>query len=201
MAYVRVISAQTLGSACGQAPKPWVPPADKRPNLGFRLRISRIRFKSSDVCGKITYRETTPTNNLGVISLPILTQEIKDLISATEFFPFATASKEGAPNVIPVACLKVYDDQTLLIVDNYFGKTLQNLRENPHVSTCAWDAKKRQCFQIKGSAKVYTEGKPFVDAVEWLKVEKPQHNPKSAVLIKIEEIYVCIPGPDLGKKL
>ena len=35
----------------------------------------------------------------------------------------------------------------------------------------------------------------------WVKGVMPDKNPKSAILLKVTDIYIGQPGPDLGKKL
>ncbi|HVO78160.1 MAG TPA: pyridoxamine 5'-phosphate oxidase family protein, partial [Methanomassiliicoccales archaeon] len=57
--------------------------------------------------------------------------EVKDVLSKQKPIPFATASKSGVPNVCFVGRLKFADDETVLIVDNFFNKTRANLKENP----------------------------------------------------------------------
>ncbi|WP_066639495.1 pyridoxamine 5'-phosphate oxidase family protein [Desulfolucanica intricata] len=128
-----------------------------------------------------------------------LNDTLKEMISQTKVFPVATASKEGMPNVVPISFVKVYDDDTVLVVDNFMNKTFKNLEENPQLSISVWNTDK--AFQIKGQATIIKSGKPFDDAVSWVKEVMPQLNPKSAILVKITNIYNCQPGPDLGKEL
>jgi predicted pyridoxine 5'-phosphate oxidase superfamily flavin-nucleotide-binding protein len=47
-----------------------------------------------------------------------LTGRMKDAIARSAVFPFATASPDGRPNVVPVSCLHVATDDTLWIADN-----------------------------------------------------------------------------------
>ena len=63
-----------------------------------------------------------------------VTEEIKESLKGTKIAFLATASKDGTPNVVPIAALKFLDDETLLISDQYFGKTLKNLLENPKIA-------------------------------------------------------------------
>lgn len=58
-----------------------------------------------------------------------LTAEIKESLVGTKLVYFATASKSGVPNAVPIGAFKLLDDETLLISDQYFNKTLANLKK------------------------------------------------------------------------
>ena len=60
---------------------------------------------------------------------------------------WSIASKDGLPNVVPIGAVKFLDDETLLISDHYFGKTLANLRENPRIALAWWGEK--EGYQVK----------------------------------------------------
>lgn len=128
-----------------------------------------------------------------------LTSDIKDSLAAAKLAWLATATKDGTPNVVVVAALRLLDDETLLISDQYFLKTLANLTENPKAAVSWWSDKGG--FQVKGTAAVHTGGPVFKDNVEWMKVKWPRYTPKGAVLVKITDAYVLKAGPDAGKKL
>ncbi len=113
-----------------------------------------------------------------------LTNDMIDGIKNNELFYIATCSKEQIPNVVPIAYLKWIDNNKVLVADNFMKKTLQNLRENPHVSFVVKEV--RQCpFQFKGNVEIYTEGEYMDEAAKM--VEK--YKPKSAIVIEIKEIY------------
>ena len=60
-----------------------------------------------------------------------LTDEMKETIARNRVVPMATASKDGIPNVVPMASIRVVGDDTIWIMNNYMVKTLRNLEENP----------------------------------------------------------------------
>ncbi|MDK2821621.1 MAG: uncharacterized protein PWP31_1586 [Clostridia bacterium] len=130
-----------------------------------------------------------------------LTEEIKGLIDKQKVITVATASKDGLPNVVPMSFVKVYDDDNLLIVDNFMNKTRDNLENNPNMAICVWDTEKKKSYQIKGNVSIHTSGTVFDAAVSWVKEVNPKLQPKSAVLLRVDKIYVCQPGSDLGKEL
>ncbi|MEL7566716.1 MAG: pyridoxamine 5'-phosphate oxidase family protein [Dehalobacterium sp.] len=130
-----------------------------------------------------------------------LTEEVKQTMAQTKIIPVATASKEGMPNVIPFAFVKCLDEETLLLADNFMNKSIKNLAENPYASICVWDGENNRSYQIKGKARIETSGKIFDETVAWVKEVMPQLTPKSAIILKVTNVYVCQPGPDLGKEL
>ena len=87
-----------------------------------------------------------------------LTAELKEAISKMKVFPVATATKDGTPNVIPIAVVELVDDETLWITDNFMNKTLSNLRTNPKIALYVWGPEIKGCFQIKGVASIRTSG-------------------------------------------
>jgi uncharacterized protein len=101
-----------------------------------------------------------------------LTNDIKDTLAAAKLAWLATAAKDSTPNVVVVAAVRLLDDESLLISDQYFLKTLANLNENPKVAVSWWGDKGG--FQIKGTAAVHTSGPVFEDNVEWMKAKWPQ---------------------------
>ncbi|MDY7037942.1 MAG: pyridoxamine 5'-phosphate oxidase family protein [Thermodesulfobacteriota bacterium] len=137
--------------------------------------------------------------------MAVLTERMKELFGRqmNGTFPFGTADKSGVPNLVPVNAVKIVDDETILVSNQFFGKTLENLKENPKVAISFWD--KFEGYQVKGKAQIVTEGKIFEETSEWIrkmgeKLGFPLKS-KGAIVIKIEEIYSVSPGPDAGKRL
>jgi predicted pyridoxine 5'-phosphate oxidase superfamily flavin-nucleotide-binding protein len=128
-----------------------------------------------------------------------LTPEIKESLQAAKLAFLATASKTGIPNVVPIAAFKVRDDGTLLISDQYFNKTLANLKENPEIALSWWAEKGG--FQIKGTVSLHTDDEIFRENIAWMKQSWPKFSPKSAVLVKIAGVYIVKPDPEPGKKI
>lgn len=128
-----------------------------------------------------------------------LTPEIKETMAGFKCLYMATCSKDGTPNVAPMGAMKIVDDETILISDQFMNKTLKNLKENPKVSIAFWGEKGG--YQVKGDVEIHVGDKVFEDDVAWIKSTKPQLNPKSAIIIKVKEAYMIKPGPDAGKKV
>ncbi len=129
----------------------------------------------------------------------ILTDEIKESLAGAKTAFLATSSKTGIPNAVPIAAFKPLDDGTLLISDQFFNKTLQNMKENPKAALSWWGEKGG--FQIKGTVTIHTEDEVFRQDVAWMKELRPSLKPKSAIILKITDVYLVKPGPEPGKKI
>ena len=132
-----------------------------------------------------------------------LTERMKEIFGKQGTFVLGTADSNGVPNVVPVGAVRILDDETILISDQFFKKTLANLRENPNVAISFWEM--AEGYQIKGEAKIHTEGKIYEETAEWIrklseKIGRPLKS-KGAVVVKIKEIYSVSPGSKAGQKI
>jgi predicted pyridoxine 5'-phosphate oxidase superfamily flavin-nucleotide-binding protein len=132
-----------------------------------------------------------------------LTQDMKDVMEQTRGYAITTCTKDGIPNVVPIHFVKVLSDDEIMMADVFMKKTSENIEQNPvmAVSVWDWDAKPRKGYQLKGTPRIETSGKIYDMAVEMVKAEKPDLTPKSAVVVKITDIFVTSPGPDAGKNV
>jgi len=127
--------------------------------------------------------------------------DVKDTILNQKPLPVATSSKNGVPNVIFVGLVKILDDETLMVVDNFFNKTAANLQENPRVSVLCYDPQTNKSFQIKGRTQIHKEGQTYDDMKTWVKSINDKLPARSCVIIKVEEIYNALWGPGAGDKI
>ncbi len=132
-----------------------------------------------------------------------MTERMQELFNRVSTVAFATASADGTPNVVPVGAKKIIDDETILISDQFFGKTLSNIKVNPKVALTYWEG--HEGYQLKGSVTVETSGRLFEDTAKWVEELSRKKGTvlksKGIVILKIEDIYNVAPGPDAGKKL
>ena len=128
-----------------------------------------------------------------------MTKEMMDALEKDLVF-LATASPDGVPNVVPIGFARPIDKDTILIADNYMNKTRQNLEINPLISLVTKDATKCP-FQFKGKVEIFESGKYFDIVTEWGENAMTKLTPKAAILMKVEEIYSVMPGPEAGKKI
>ncbi len=150
-----------------------------------------------------------------------ITEEVKEVIN-NNIVHLATSSKDGKPNVVPVGLCRAISDHELLIVDVHFKKTRKNLEENPQVAIAVEALEELRAYQLKGEAKIFSQGEVYEKALEIMKEQdkvrekrisvwrekRPEmaerfeklverHHklrPKAVVLVDVEEIYSTMHG-------
>ena len=132
-----------------------------------------------------------------------MTERMMELFNKVPAAILATATADGAPNAVPVGAKKIIDSETILISDQFFNKTLANLKANPKVAVTFWEG--REGYQLKGTVTIETSGKRYEETAAWIeekgnKIGFPLQS-KGAVILKIDEIFGLAPGPGAGKKL
>jgi len=130
-----------------------------------------------------------------------LNAEMKEAFAKMKVFPFATASKEGTPNVIPLGIAELVDDETIWFTDNFMNKTLSNLRVNPKVAIFLWGPEIKGCYQIKGVAAIRNSGPEYEEMKAKINKKNPALPARSLVIVKITEVFECKPGPAAGSKI
>jgi hypothetical protein len=115
--------------------------------------------------------------------------EVIENIDELKPFPVATASAEGKPNLIYVSFLRVLDKETLELADNFFFKTRKNLEANPVMAVTFWGEAIDDCYQVKGSVDIETEGPVYDDCVAWVQSANEDMEPKAAAILHVEEVY------------
>ena len=111
--------------------------------------------------------------------------EVKQAIAKQDVFPVATADLGGMPNVIYIKYLKVMDDQTVLMADNYLNKTRENLANNPKMSFAVL-SENDGSFQIKGTVRRFTDGPMYDEVQTWVPEKLPR---EAAVVLTVEQVY------------
>ena len=127
--------------------------------------------------------------------------EVRETLEKQKPVPIATASKKGVPNVVFIGLLKIIDDETLMIADNFFYKTAANLTENPKVSILCYSSETKKSFQIKGNVILSKEGENFTQMRDWVHGINNKLPAKGCVMVKISEIYNAMWGPAAGKQI
>ncbi len=132
-----------------------------------------------------------------------LTQDMKDIMEKSRGYAVATCTRDGIPNVVPIHFLKILADDEIMLANIFMKKSFENIQQNPIVAISAWDwdVKPRKGYQFKGTPRIETSGKIFDMAVEMVHAEKPDIMPKSAIIVKITDIFVTSPGPNAGKNI
>jgi predicted pyridoxine 5'-phosphate oxidase superfamily flavin-nucleotide-binding protein len=132
-----------------------------------------------------------------------MTEKMSEMLEKVPFAIIATATSDGIPNAVPIGAKKTIDRETILISDQFFNKTLANMKANPRVSLTYWE--ENAGYQLKGSVTIETTGSRFKETARWVEeIGKKLGFPlksKGAVILRVEEIYAIGPGPDAGKRL
>ena len=85
-----------------------------------------------------------------------------------EFIGLATANKKAVPNAAPKLLLKS-TGKTIYFVDYSFGRTAENLRENPQVSFCLMDHNALIGYRLTGSVEIIEKGKIYEECLKELR--------------------------------
>jgi len=98
---------------------------------------------------------------------------------------FATVSADSVPNVVYVGYCEDFDGERLVLADNYFCKTRENI-ENCKNASVLFINKDFKSFQIKGTLEYHTNGPIF----DFMKSWNPSRHPGVAgVALLVDSIY------------
>lgn len=98
---------------------------------------------------------------------------------------FTTVDAAGMPNAVYATCVSKFDDETIVIADNYFDKTRKNIFAGSK-SSLLFITNDDKAFQLKGSIEYHKEGPIFDDMKKWNPEKHPGH---AAAALKVEEVY------------
>jgi len=97
----------------------------------------------------------------------------------------STVNEDGVPNAIYATCVSKFSEDTIVVANNYFSKTLKNILAGSKGSIL-FITKGRKSYQIKGSIEYHKEGIIFEDMKKWNPEKHPGH---AAAALKVEEVY------------
>ncbi len=98
---------------------------------------------------------------------------------------FSTVAGGSDPNAIYATCVSKFDDETILIADNYFDKTKKNILKGSRGSVL-FITDEKKAYQLKGAIEYHREGALFENMKSW----NPEKHPGHAVAaLKVEEVY------------
>ncbi len=132
-----------------------------------------------------------------------LSDEVKALFEKVPAVVFATASTEGQPNGSIVGMKFVIDDETIYLSDQFFKKTLANVKANEKVAVVFWEG--HDAYQIHGIAHYVDEGPEFeaqkekVDGI-FAQMGVPI-KAKGGVFITVDAVYTSASGPTAGDQI
>jgi uncharacterized protein len=120
--------------------------------------------------------------------LPIINQDMRDVIDRAMLSFAATICEDGSPNLSPKGSLRVWDDDHLLFMDIGSPNTVANLRRDPRIEINVIDVFSRRGYRFKGEAHFAPVGEP---AYEWLnswllELNGPGYPANEAILVEVE---------------
>lgn len=130
-------------------------------------------------------------------------QEAQELFAKVDAVVFATARTDAQPNCCIVGMKKVIDDETVYLSDQFFKKTLANIKENQKVSVIWWGD--GGAYELYGTARYVNEGPEFEEQAAWVNAAFEKMGmpitAKGGVYVDVEAVYSSSPGPSAGEQL
>ena len=131
--------------------------------------------------------------------MAVINDEMIKLLEEARLWILATADRDGMPNAVPIRWTKILANDTLMLVDNYMRKSVENIAANPNVAISVW--KDSTGYQFKGTASIETSGVNFENGKKMALEGNPKLNPKGVVILRVDSIFLTSPGAEAGKKL
>lgn len=135
--------------------------------------------------------------------MAVMSKEVQELFSKVGSLAFATVSEGGQPNCCVVGMKKVIDDETVYVSDQFFRKTLDNVRANQKVSLTFWEG--HDAYQIHGTATYVNDGERFLTQKEWVDALFAQMGmpikAKGGIFVHVDAVYQVAAGPQAGERL
>lgn len=115
----------------------------------------------------------------------------------------ATCDENGVPNVVCCSMKQAWDDETVMISDQYMNKTLANVRANQRMAVTVWY--ETHGYQVKGTVTYEDEGERYemiaAQVHQILSSMGYDYYSKGVCWLHVDEVYSITPGPDAGAKL
>ena len=97
--------------------------------------------------------------------MAVINDEMKRVLEETSLWVLATADSDGMPNAVPIRWTKILANDTLMLVDNFMKKSVDNIAVNPNIAISVW--KDTTGYQFKGTARIETSGVNFENGKKW----------------------------------
>ncbi|MBW2539590.1 MAG: pyridoxamine 5'-phosphate oxidase family protein [Deltaproteobacteria bacterium] len=97
----------------------------------------------------------------------------------------STVDGDRTPNAIYATCVSIFSEDTVVVANNYFSKTLKNILAGSK-GTILFITKEGKSYQIKGTIEYHKEGSIYEDMKKWNPKKHPGH---AAAALKVEEVY------------
>lgn len=98
---------------------------------------------------------------------------------------FSTVSADGSPNSIYATSVVMHNENRIVVANNYFKKTMENILAGS-TGSILFITKDERSYQIKGKIDYFTEGEIFDEMKKWNPARLPGHG---VAVISIDEVY------------
>lgn len=133
-------------------------------------------------------------------ALPVSAKELFEKVGTVVF---STAGADGQPNACIVGMKAVIDDETLYLSDQFFNKTLVNVKANAKVSVVFWEG--HDAYQVHGTARYVNEGAEFEEQKAKVDAQFAQMGmpikAKGGVFVAVDAVYDSAAGPHAGERI
>ena len=96
-----------------------------------------------------------------------------------------TVDSSGMPNSVYATCVRMSSDHRIVIADNYFSKTRQNI-EKGSLITVLFITQAGESYQVKGEVEYHAKGVIYEFMKSWNPTKHPGH---AAVVVNPLEAY------------
>jgi uncharacterized protein len=96
-----------------------------------------------------------------------------------------TVNEAGEPNIVYLTCVSMYEQDRVVIADNYFDKTRKNILGGSG-GTVLFITGEGKAYQLKGALEYHKEGEYFDFMKSWNPEKHPGH---AALVVKIDQVY------------
>ncbi len=97
----------------------------------------------------------------------------------------STVKGAEIPNAIYASCVSKYNEDTIVVANNHFSKTLENILSGSKGSIL-FITKEGKSFQIKGSIEYFTEGSIYEEMKQWNPKQDLGHG---VAALTVEQVY------------
>ena len=135
--------------------------------------------------------------------MAVMSAAVQEMFKEVPDVVFATAREDGQPNGCIVGMKAIIDDETVYLSDQFFKKTLANLKANPKVSIVFW--KGNEGYELYGTVRYVNEGEEFEAQKAWVDAAFEKMGlpikAKGGCFVHVDEVFCSSPGPQAGEKL
>ena len=126
-----------------------------------------------------------------------LNDAVKKLLGSAKTWVIATQGE--TPNAVPILFKKVVGDDELVLFDVFMNTTIANIKNNGRAAVTVYNENTLEGYQIKGDAAYTTDAALVAEGNDMSSAFKL--TTRGVVTLKVREVIVCTPGPNIGESI